>query len=235
MIDTAEVFLRVGAAGGLGAVIGIERQSHNQLAGIRTHALVAAGAAVFTIAGAYGFSDVHRAITVDPMRVAAQVASGIGFIGAGAIIRDRGSVRGITTAAALWTSAAVGVATGAGVWAVALAGAAVTLLVLVVLRPFGKAIGPSPSSHGLHVEYAPGEVSIGPVVHAITGAGGRVDDLTIEDGGDGVRRLALAVTVHDEDHLEQVVNSVGARGEVKRCTVRREAADGAGPESALGA
>src|SRR3954454_4731451 len=135
MIDTAHVFFRVAAAGGLGALIGLERESRNQLAGMRTHALVAAGAAVFTLAGAYGFSDIHRGPNVDPMRVAAQIASGIGFRGAGAIIRDRGSVGAITTAAALWVSAAVGLAAGAGLWWVAVAGAVVTLLVLILLRP----------------------------------------------------------------------------------------------------
>src|SRR3954452_13371625 len=138
MIDTAHVFFRVAAAGGCGALIGLERESRNQLAGIRTHALVAAGAAVFTLADAVRFSEIARGPNVDPMRVAAQVASGIGFIGAGAIIRDRGSVRGVTTAAALWTSAALGLAAGAGLWAVAAAGAVVTLLVLVVLRPLSS-------------------------------------------------------------------------------------------------
>ena len=130
-LDAADAFLRIGAAGGCGALIGLERESRNQLAGMRTHALVAAGAAVFTLAGAYGFSDLPRGPNVDPMRVAAQIASGIGFIGAGAIIRDRGSVRGVTTAAALWTSAALGLAAGAGLWWVAAAGAIGTLLVLI--------------------------------------------------------------------------------------------------------
>src|SRR3954449_8306657 len=115
-LDMADAFVRVGVAGGCGALIGIERESRNQLAGMRTHALVAVGAAVFTLAGAYGFAEVPRSGNVDPMRVAAQVASGIGFIGAGAIIRDRGSVRGVTTAASLWTRGALGVAAGAGVW-----------------------------------------------------------------------------------------------------------------------
>src|SRR5947209_4713671 len=141
-LSGADAFLRIGAAGLCGGLIGVERQSRNQLAGVRTHALVAAGAAVFTLAGAFGFSDIHRGPNVDPMRVAAQVASGIGFIGAGAIIRDRGSVRGITTAAALWTSAALGVAAGAGLWWVAAAGAVVTLLVLVALRPLRSRIVP---------------------------------------------------------------------------------------------
>src|SRR3954464_4763911 len=142
-LDAAEAFLRIGAAGGCGALIGLERESRNQLAGMRTHALVAAGAAIFTLAGAHGFADIHRGPNVDPMRVAAQIASGIGFIGAGAIIRDRGSVRGITTAAALWVSAAVGLAAGAGLWWVGVAGAVVTLLVLIGLRPLsGRLLTP---------------------------------------------------------------------------------------------
>src|SRR3954465_15988860 len=133
--DAADPFLRISAAGGCGGLIGLERESRNQLAGMRTHALVAAGAAIFTLAGAHGFADIARGPNVDPMRVAAQIASGIGFIGAGAIIRDRGSVRGITTAAALWASAAGGLAAGAVVWSLAIAGAVATLLVLVGLRP----------------------------------------------------------------------------------------------------
>src|SRR3954467_9706398 len=155
--DAAEAFLRIGAAAGCGALIGLERESRNQLAGMRTHALVAAGAAIFTLAGAHGFADIHRGPNVDPMRVAAQVASGIGFIGAGAIIRDRGAVRGITTAGAPWTGSApggaargcargggraVGLAGGAGLGGVAAAGAVVALLVLVALRPLRSRILP---------------------------------------------------------------------------------------------
>jgi putative Mg2+ transporter-C (MgtC) family protein len=178
VIDTVDVFVRVGAASGLGALIGLERESRNQLAGMRTHALVAAGAAVFTMAGAYGFSDIHRAPTVDPMRVAAQIASGIGFIGAGAIIRDRGSVRGITTAAALWTSAAVGLATGAGLWAVAAAGAVVTLGVLVLLRPVrARLLTLANQRYELEVEYERGHGTLGPLLDLIADAGGHVEDL----------------------------------------------------------
>src|SRR5689334_8760084 len=164
-IDAAEAFLRIGAAALCGALIGLERESRNQLAGMRTHALVAAGAAVFTLAGAFGFPELHRGPNVDPMRVAAQIASGIGFIGAGAIIRDRGSVRGITTAAALWTSAALGLAAGAGLWWVAAAGAVVTLLVLVGLRPVGNRLL-TPLTTPLRtvdVEYRRGHGTMGPL------------------------------------------------------------------------
>ncbi len=222
MIDTVDVFLRVGAAGGLGAVIGIERESRNQLAGMRTHALVAAGAAVFTLAGAYGFSDIHRAPTVDPMRVAAQIASGIGFIGAGAIIRDRGSVRGITTAAALWTSAAVGLAAGAGLWAIAVAGAVITLGVLILLRPLRRRLLTFTSSrYGLEVEYDRGHGTLGPLLDLVAEAGGHVEDLSIDDDPDGVRRVNLEIRIQDLSEMQEVTDELEKRDEVARCTVHR--------------
>src|SRR3954449_5385536 len=167
-LDMADAFVRVGVAGGCGALIGIERESRNQLAGMRTHALVAVGAAVFTLAGAYGFSEIARGPNVDPMRVAAQVASGIGFIGAGAIIRDRGSVRGITTAAALWTSAAVGLAAGAGLWAIALAGGVGTIGVVVLLRPGRpRPLALASNLFELQVEYQRGHGTLGPLLDLI--------------------------------------------------------------------
>jgi putative Mg2+ transporter-C (MgtC) family protein len=129
-----DALLRVGLAAVLGALVGFERELHGQLAGMRTHALVAAGSALFTLVGAYGFGDFERGANVDPMRVTAQVVSGIGFIGAGAILRDGGSVRGVTTAAALWASAAVGLACGAGQYGAAAAGVGVVLVALVGLR-----------------------------------------------------------------------------------------------------
>lgn len=223
MIDTAHVFFRIAAAGGLGALIGLERESRNQLAGMRTHALVAAGAAVFTLAGAYGFSDIHRGPNVDPMRVAAQIASGIGFIGAGAIIRDRGSVRGITTAAALWTSAAVGLAAGAGLWKVALAGAVVTLVVLVLLRPVRtRLLTLTASRYSFEVEYDRGHGTLGPVLETIGDVGGSVDDLSVDDGTEGIRRLELDVHIQDADDLREAARILSNRPEVSRCTVHRK-------------
>lgn len=110
----------------LGAVIGFERELHRQPAGFRTHSLVALGAALFTIVSAHAFTGPN----VDPTRIAAQIVSGIGFIGAGTILQHRGSIRGLTTAASLWSVAAIGTAAGAGLTAMAIIG---TLLILVVL------------------------------------------------------------------------------------------------------
>jgi putative Mg2+ transporter-C (MgtC) family protein len=107
-------------------VIGLERELHRQPAGFRTHSLVAVGSALFTIVSAYGFAGA----SVDPTRIAAQIVSGIGFIGAGTILQHRGNVRGLTTAASLWSVAAIGVAAGAGMVVIALVG---TVLILVVL------------------------------------------------------------------------------------------------------
>ncbi len=110
----------------LGAAIGFEREMHRQPAGFRTHSLVALGSALFTIISAYGFAG----SSVDPTRIAAQIVSGIGFIGAGTILQYRGNIRGLTTAASLWAVAAIGMAAGAGLLILALVG---TLLILVVL------------------------------------------------------------------------------------------------------
>jgi putative Mg2+ transporter-C (MgtC) family protein len=110
----------------LGAIIGFERELHRQPAGFRTHSLVALGAALFTVVSAFGFSGE----LVDPTRIAAQIVSGIGFIGAGTILQYRGHIRGLTTAASLWAVAAIGTAAGAGLYMVAVIG---TVLVLVIL------------------------------------------------------------------------------------------------------
>ena len=110
----------------LGAAIGFERELHRQPAGFRTHSLVSLGAALFTVVSAYGFVG----DTVDPTRIAAQIVSGIGFIGAGTILQHRGNIRGLTTAASLWSVAAIGTAAGAGLYVVAVVG---TILILVIL------------------------------------------------------------------------------------------------------
>ena len=124
-----ELAVRLTAGLILGAIIGFERELHRQPAGFRTHSLVALGAALFTIVSAYGFSGPM----VDPTRIAAQIVSGIGFIGAGTILQHRGNIRGLTTAASLWSVAAIGTAAGAGLILMAVVGTILILVVLAVL------------------------------------------------------------------------------------------------------
>jgi putative Mg2+ transporter-C (MgtC) family protein len=126
-----ETLLRLAVAGGLGGAIGLERELDEKAAGLRTHVLVSLGAALFTLVGAYGFSEFPRT-SLDPSRIAAQVVTGIGFLGAGVIFRQGFTIRGLTTAASLWVVAAVGMAAGAGFWKGAVIAAGIGL---VSLRP----------------------------------------------------------------------------------------------------
>jgi putative Mg2+ transporter-C (MgtC) family protein len=126
-----EALVRIAVAALLGGVVGLERELDEQAAGLRTHMLVAVGSAVFTLVGAYGFSD-FPARNVDPTRVAAQVVTGIGFLGAGLIFRQGFTIRGLTTAASPWLVAAIGMAAGAGFWKGAVIA---TIVALVSLRP----------------------------------------------------------------------------------------------------
>lgn len=139
-MTTIETLLRLGSGFGLGTVIGFERQYRARMAGLRTNALVAAGAALFVLLSAHGFHGVDA----DPTRVAAQIVSGIGFLGGGVILREGLSVRGLNTAATLWCSAAVGSLAGAGLYVMALAGTLVVVAVNVVLRPLGRMVDRRP-------------------------------------------------------------------------------------------
>jgi putative Mg2+ transporter-C (MgtC) family protein len=137
-ISTAEVALRLLVAAALGAAVGLERELREREAGLRTHMLVSVGSALFTLASAYGFHEFLTAggniVRADPTRIAAQIVTGIGFIGAGAIIRQGLSVRGITTAATLWTVAAIGLAAGAGYYSAAVISTAIVVFSLWPLR-----------------------------------------------------------------------------------------------------
>src|SRR5215211_7047120 len=127
MISPLELVLRLVVAAVLGGLVGLERERLEWAAGMRTHALVSLGSALFMVVSIFGFSDI-----LDPSRVAAQVASGIGFIGAGTIILRREVVKGLTTAASIWAVAAVGLAVGGGMF---LAAGSATLLALALLVP----------------------------------------------------------------------------------------------------
>lgn len=142
-LDWWEVAARIAGAGLLGGLIGIEREIDGQDAGFRTHLLLAVGAALFGVVsvGAFGEFVAERASTnvqIDVTRIASYVAAGVGFIGGGAILKSGGSVKGITTAASLWTTAAVGLAAGIGMWSGAIAATAVALVALAGLKPVSR-------------------------------------------------------------------------------------------------
>jgi putative Mg2+ transporter-C (MgtC) family protein len=183
-------------AAAFGGAVGIERELREREAGLRTHMLVSLGSALFTIASAYGFRDflVHGGTLVrtDPTRIAAQIVTGIGFLGAGAIIRQGLSVRGLTTAATLWVVAAIGLTTGAGYYTAA---AFTTVIVLISLGPLrGVAYRTMtrfrPETNRLLAQLPAGE-SPAPLIAAL------------EDGGASVQALEVS---HDADRRTVVMD-----------------------------
>jgi putative Mg2+ transporter-C (MgtC) family protein len=133
VIDVAlqvDLSLRLLVAALLGLAIGFEREIHGHPAGLRTHMLVALGSGLFTVLSIHGFLGQPGAAPVDPTRIAAQIVSGIGFLGAGAILKDGIVIRGLTTAASLWATSAVGMAAGAGEYVIGVVAAVVILVSL---------------------------------------------------------------------------------------------------------
>jgi putative Mg2+ transporter-C (MgtC) family protein len=136
IVDLGEQFdisIRLVIASVLGAAIGLERELHAHPAGMRTHLLVSLGSAAFTVLSIFFFESPaapNGSLPTDPSRIAAQIVSGIGFLGAGAILKYGTSIRGLTTAASLWTAAAIGMAAGAGEWVIAAVGTAIVIFSL---------------------------------------------------------------------------------------------------------
>ncbi|HEV3360021.1 MAG TPA: MgtC/SapB family protein [Pseudonocardiaceae bacterium] len=145
-MTTLEMLARIGTGVGLGALIGFERQYRARMAGLRTNALVAVGATLFVLLSAHGFGGLSGSGAADPTRVAAQIVSGIGFLGAGVIMRDGLNVRGLNTAATLWCAAAVGALAGAGLFEIAAVGTLVVLAANIVLRRMGRAVDRRPQA-----------------------------------------------------------------------------------------
>src|SRR3954451_6605912 len=181
------VLLRLSVAAALGGAIGLEREVRERGAGLRTHLVVCVGSALFTLVSASAFVGPR----VDPTRISAQIVSGIGFLGAGAIIRQGLSVRGLTTAATLWLVAAIGMAAGAGYWDAALIATFGALLTLGPLRVVAYRVLNRfrPALDRLLVEIPAGGSPV-PVIEAIERQGGRVVSLEVAQEGDR-RSIAL--------------------------------------------
>ena len=207
------VLLRLFVAAVLGGAIGMERELRERQAGLRTHLLVSVGSALFTLVSAYGFHEFlvngSGLVRTDPTRIAAQIVSGIGFLGAGAIIRQGLSVKGLTTAATLWLSAAIGMASGAGYYSAALIATAGAILTLGPLRIVAYRVihRYRPEIDRLLVDIPAGGSPV-PVLEAIEQRGGRVVSLEIAQEGDR-RSIAIDVELHNIP-APTIVSDVGS-------------------------
>ena len=189
-----EELVRVAVAAALGGAVGLERELREREAGFRTHMLVSVGSALFTLVSAYGFHEFlvggGNVIRADPTRIAAQIVTGIGFLGAGAIIRQGFSVRGLTTAATLWVVAAIGMASGAGYYSAAVITTALVLISLWPLRilAFRTMRRFRPDTERLLAHLPAGE-SPSPLIERLEALGGSLQSLEV--GHEADRRTVL--------------------------------------------
>jgi putative Mg2+ transporter-C (MgtC) family protein len=183
-------------AAALGSVIGFERERLAWAAGLRTHMLVCVGSALFMIVSAFGFADALKGehVVLDPSRVAAQVVSGIGFLGAGSILLRGEIVRGLTTAASLWSVAAIGLAVGGGLYTASIASTAIILAILAGLKPLERRFisvkqrrqltmlvdRGSLSFHAMHEALGPGSVRVKQFIVQQSDESPELDEVMVE-------------------------------------------------------
>ncbi|HYY32052.1 MAG TPA: MgtC/SapB family protein [Gaiellaceae bacterium] len=198
-ISLGEVAARLVIAAALTGAVGLEREFRERAAGLRTHIMVGVGSALFTLVSAYGFNAFLTSgasvVRADPSRIAAQIVTGIGFLGAGAILRQGLSIRGLTTAAGLWVAAAIGMAVGAGYYSAALLA---TGVVLVGLGPLRMAEGwvmerRRREAGSLEIDLRPDQ-PLAPVLGVLEGRRARVSRIQLEEEETG-RELRIEVVL----------------------------------------
>ncbi len=181
--QSGQQFAQLGLALALSSLIGVEREIRQKNAGVRTHTLVGVGAALFMQVSQYGFDAVLHpgTVTLDPSRVAAQIVSGIGFIGGGLIFVRRDAVRGLTTAAVVWLTTAIGMACGGGLGLLAVAVTAMHFVVVYGYPPLIRAIsGRRPRDTEMRLVYQPGQSLLPRVLAICTGRGFGIHDMRVD-------------------------------------------------------
>jgi len=206
-------------AGALGAFVGAERQFRSKDAGMRTHALVALGAATFMLISKFGFNDLLglTSILVDPTRVAAQVVSGIGFLGGGLIFLRSHAVRGLTTASSVWLAAAIGMAAGSGLLLIALAAAAMHYLVVFLLPLLARFLPRANHfSTIVRMAYPDQQGALREILRELTGNGWSVTNFSIRHDNPQVPLGQVAISLEISGHgtLQELISRLEGLGSV---------------------
>lgn len=186
MIGNVEILSRLLMAALLGSVIGFERERLNWAAGLRTHMLVCVGASLMMLVSAFGFADVlgEKNVVLDPSRVAAQVVSGIGFLGAGSILLRGEVVRGLTTAASLWSVAGVGLAVGGGMYTAAIGATVIILIILAGIKPLERRFISVRQQRNIQLLVVRGSVSLDTVSRTLGTGSVRVKQFIVQQSED---------------------------------------------------
>jgi putative Mg2+ transporter-C (MgtC) family protein len=212
-VTNTDLVVRLGLTLVLCAAVGTEREMRAKAAGLRTHTLVGLGAAVAMIVGKYGFADVLSPgrVALDPSRVAAQIVSGVGVIGAGLIFVRRESVRGLTTAAVVWVCAMIGMAAGAGLLLVSTLATVGHFLVVVGLPRLARLVPQLAfTALGLHVVYEDGRGVLRDVLETVTRGGYRVADVVVDHSRRGARTISVDFEIIGRDPRRELVSAIDA-------------------------
>lgn len=206
-----EMLGRLALATLLGGLIGLERETRRQPAGLRTHMVVSIGSCLIMLVSLYMWKEVDPE-RADPARIAAQVVTGIGFLGAGAILRYGISVRGLTTAAALWTASGIGLAVGAGYWKAAVAATGFTIMAIFVFDKFEKSFLGGKSLRRFVVYARDGAGLVGRIESLVQQAGAVIKEVDIQrdvlEGKIQVTFLAGGAGKADVDALSRTIGTI---------------------------
>lgn len=198
MIGNFELISRLVLAAALGSVIGFERERLSWAAGLRTHMLVCVGSTLIMIVSAFGFADVlgTQHVVLDPSRIAAQVVSGIGFLGAGSILLRGEIIRGLTTAASLWSVAAIGLAVGGGLYTASIAATIIILIILAGIKPIEKRFITVKQRRQLSLLVERGSMTFHTLHEALGPASPRVKQFVMQQSDDDAQMDEVTITLH---------------------------------------
>jgi putative Mg2+ transporter-C (MgtC) family protein len=203
-----------------GAIIGFERSSRRQVAGLRTHILIATGATMLMLLSIYLPQQLSPNGAGDPGRIAAQVVSGIGFLGAGAIIRLGNNVRGLTTAASIWFVAAVGLVIGGGMFLVAAIAIVLGLITLMLLHILEKKVFPSGHFKLLEITYKDNNASTREAMDIIKNSSIQIQTVDVNHGSkDKGTKLRLLIRILDTTDIASIARSIKSLGNVGKVQV----------------
>lgn len=230
MLSDTEMMIRLTAAAALGSLIGFERERLLWAAGIRTHMLVCVGSCLIMLVSQYGFSNIltHQNIVLDPSRIAAQVVSGIGFLGAGSILARGEIVKGLTTAASIWTVAAIGLAVGGGLYLAAGASTVIILIILAGMKPLEEAYRSRNQTCMLKVEVDNNGLTPDLLREALSLRIGQVKRFLVESRDpQGVDQLAILLTKVSSQDIASFPDKLRDLDGVRQVTIEKRKSDSA--------
>ena len=221
MIGNLEILSRLLMAALLGSVIGFERERLNWAAGLRTHMLVCVGASLMMMVSAFGFADAltQKNVVLDPSRVAAQVVSGIGFLGAGSILLRGEVVRGLTTAASLWSVAGIGLAVGGGMYTAAFGATIIILIILAGVKPLERRFISVKQQRNIQLLAERGSVSLDSLHRALGMGSIRVKQFIVQQSEDDPELVdvQIALSRASSNEFAAICARLGAMTGVREC------------------